>query len=180
MGQGDGLPTVLVGGHLGDDLGGDVAGGGEAVGPLDHGSGDDGAVLEHVLQVHQVAVVHVLGKIVAVVEVDDAVPVGLHNVLREEHPLGDVPGDLPCHVVALGRVDHRIFIGILLLGFLVAALDEREDLLVGGVAPADQGADVTVGNIVLGHLKSAVGHDLDLHLILDLLHRGGTVHRYTV
>ena len=90
MGQGDGLSAVLVGGHLGDDLGGDVAGGGEAVGPLDEGSGDDGAVLEHVLQVHQVAVVHVLGEVVGVVEVDDALFVGLHNIRREQEALGDV------------------------------------------------------------------------------------------
>ena len=40
MRQRDGLAAVLVGGHLGDDLGGDVAGGGKAVRPLDQGAGD--------------------------------------------------------------------------------------------------------------------------------------------
>ena len=72
MRQGDGLAAVLVGGHLRDDLGGDVAGGGEGVGLLDQGAGDDGAVLQHVLQIHQIAVVHMLGIIVRVMEMDDA------------------------------------------------------------------------------------------------------------
>ena len=34
------------------------------------GAGNDGAVLQHVLQIHQIAVVHVLGKVVGIVEVD--------------------------------------------------------------------------------------------------------------
>ena len=49
-------------------------------GLLDERAGDDGAVLQHVLQVDQVAVVHMLGEVVGVVEVDDALVVGLHDV----------------------------------------------------------------------------------------------------
>ena len=176
MGQGDGLAAVLVGGHLGDDLGGDVAGGGEAVGPLDQGVRDDGAVLQHVLQIHQIAVVHVLGVVVGVVEVDDALPVGLHDVGGQQQPLAEIPGDLAGHVVPLGGVHHRVLVGVLLLGLLIAALDEAEDLLVGGVALADQRADIAVGDVVLGHLIGAMSHDLGLHQILDLLHGGGAVH----
>ena len=87
MSQGDGLTAVLVGGHLGDDLGGDVAGGGETVGPFNEGAGDDGAVLQHVLQVHQITVVHVLSIIVGVMEVDDALLVSLHDVRGQQQPL---------------------------------------------------------------------------------------------
>lgn len=50
------------------------------MGLFDEGTRDDGAVLEHVLQVDQIAVVHVLGVVVHVVEVDDARLVGLHDV----------------------------------------------------------------------------------------------------
>ena len=49
---------------------------------LDERAGDDGAVLQHVLEVHEVAVVHVLGIVVRVVEVDDALLVRLDDVLR--------------------------------------------------------------------------------------------------
>ena len=123
-------------------------------------SGDDGAVLKHILQIHQVTVVHVLGVVVRVMEVDDALPMGLHDVGGQQQPLAQVPGDLAGHVVPLGGVHHRVLVGVLLLGLLVAALDEAEDLLVGGVALADQRADIAVGDVVLGHLIGAVSHDL--------------------
>ena len=176
VGQRDRLAAVLVAGHLGHDLGGDVAGGGEAVGLFDERTGDDSAVLQHVLQIHQVAVVHVLGVIVGVVEVDDALVVGVHNVLGQQDAVGDVAADLTGHIVALGGIHHRVLVGVLLLGLLVIALDEAEDLVISGVGLAHQGAGVAVGDVVLGHLERAVGHDVVLHHILDLLHRGGAVH----
>ena len=163
MGQGDRLAAVLVRGHLRHDLGGDIAGSGEAVGPLDEGTGDDGAVLQHILQVHQIAVVHVLGVIISVMEVDDALPVGFHDLLRQEDTLRDVAAYLAGHVVPLGGIHHRVLVGVFLLGLLVAALDQGEDLLVSSVGAADQRAGVAVGHIVFGHLKGAVGHDLVLH-----------------
>ena len=176
VGQGDGLAAVLVGGHLGDDLGGDVAGGGKAVGLFDEGARDDGAVLEHVLQVDQIAVVHVLGVVVHVVEVDDARLVGLHDVGGEQQPLGDVLGHLAGHVVPLNRVDHRVLVGVLLLGLLVVALDEGEDLAVGGVGRPGQGADIAVADVALGGLKGAQAHNLGLHQLLNLLHGQGAAH----
>ena len=90
MGQADGLAAILVAGHLGHDLGGDVAGGGKAVGSLDEGTGDDGAVLQHILQIHQIAVVHMLGIIIRVVEVDDALLVSLHDLTGQQQAVGDV------------------------------------------------------------------------------------------
>ena len=179
MGQGDGLTAVLVGGYLGHNLSGDVAGGGKAVGPLNEGPGDDGAVLQHVLQVHQVAVVHVLGEIVGVVEVNDALLMGLHNLLGQQQPLAEVPGDLAGHVIPLGGVYHRVFVGVFLLGFLVAAFDEAEDAVVGGVAPADQRAGIAVGDVILRHLEGPVSHDLVFHQVLNLFHRGGTAQLLT-
>ena len=176
VGQTDGLAAVLVGGHLGHDLGGDVAGGGEGMGLFDHGAGDNGAVLQHVLQVHQVAVVHMLGEIVGVVEVDDALLMGLHNILGQQQTVGNIPGHLAGHIIPLGGVHHGIFVGVLLLGLLVVALDEGENLVVGGVGLAHQGPGIAVGDVVLGHLKGPVGHDVVLHHVLNLLHGGGAVH----
>ena len=176
MSQRDGLAAVLVAGYLRHDLGGDVAGGGEAVGLLDQRSGDDGAVLQHILQIDQVAVVHMLGVIIRVMEVDDALIVGLHDVLGQQNAVGDVPADFAGHIVPLGGVHHRVLVGVLLLGLLVVALDEAEDLVVGGIGLTHQRTGVAVGDIVLGHLESAVGHDIVLHHILYLLHGRCAVH----
>ena len=146
------------------------------MGLFDHGAGDNGAVLQHVLQVHQVAVVHVLGEIVGVVEMDDALLMSLHNILRQQQAVGDVPGHLSGHIIPLGGVHHGIFVGVLLLGLLVVALDEGEDLVVGGVGLAHQGPGIAVGDVVLGHLKGPMGHNVVFHHILDFLHRGSAVH----
>ena len=52
------------------------------MGALDERAGDDRAVLQHVLKVHKVAVVHVLGKVIRVMEVDEAL------VMSGDHVLG--------------------------------------------------------------------------------------------
>ena len=173
VGQADALAAVLAGRHLSDDLGGNVAGGGEGMGLFNEGAGDDGAVLQHVVQVDQVAVVHVLGKVVGVVEVDDAFLVGLDDVLRQQHAHGQVLGDLARHVVTLDRVDGGVLVGVLLLDFFVVALDQAEDAVVGGVVGAAQALHITVGDVVAGDLIGAGAHDAVLHQVLDLLHAHG-------
>ena len=71
------------------------------MGLLDQRAADDRAVLQHVLQIDQVAVVHVLGVVVGVVEVDDALLMGLDDLLGQQHTHGQVLADLAGHVVAL-------------------------------------------------------------------------------
>ena len=44
-----------------------------------------GAVLQHVLEVHEVAVVHMLREVVGVVEVDDALVVRLDHLGGQQH-----------------------------------------------------------------------------------------------
>ena len=64
------------------------------MGPLNEGSGDNSAVLQHIFQVDKVAVVHMLGKIVGIVEVDDSFVMGVHNLFGEKKAVGDIPGDV--------------------------------------------------------------------------------------
>ena len=178
MGQADALTAVLVGGHLCNDLGGNVAGGGKAVGLFDIGAGDDRAVLQHILQVHQVAVVHVLGKVIAVMEVNNARLVSLHNILGQQNALGDVLRHLAGHIVPLHAVNGGVLVGVFLLDLLVVALNEGEDLVVCGVGLADQGAGVAVAHIAPGHFKGTLCHDLVLHNVLNFLYGQGPVGLY--
>ena len=174
MSQRDGLPAVLAARDLGDDLRGDVASGREAVRLLDERAGDDRAVLEHVLEVHEVAVVHVLSVVVGVVEMYDTVVVRINDVLREQYAVCDVPGDLARHIVTLCGVDNRVFVGVLLLGFFIAALDERQYLVIGGVGLAHELTGVAVCDICLCDLERTVCHDLMLDHVLHLLDAGRT------
>ena len=77
------LSAVLVACHLRDDLSRDVAGCGKAVGLFNFGFADDGAVLQHILEVYEVAVVHVLCEVVGIVEVDQSLLVSLYDVGRQ-------------------------------------------------------------------------------------------------
>ena len=140
---------------------------------------DDRAVLQHILEIDQIAVVHVLGEVIRVVEVDDALVVRLDDVLRQQHAGRQILGDLACHIVALDGVDGRVLVGVFLLDLFVVRLDEGQDLLVRRVGLADERAGIAVGDIVLGDLKRAVRHDLVLDQVLDLLDGQGTVHGQT-
>ena len=147
--------------------------------PLDERSGDDGAVFEHILKVHEVAVVHMLRVIVGVVEVDDALLVRLDDVLRQQDAVGDVAADLAGHVVTLRAVDDRVLVGVFLLGLLVVALDQAQDAVVGRVGAAHQTAGIAVGDVGLGDLERAMRHDLLFDHVLNFFHGGAAAELLT-
>ena len=138
---------------------------------LDERARDDRAVLQHVLEIDEVAVVHVLGEVVGVVEVDDTAVVGLDDLARQEHAHGEILGDLARHVVALDGIDGRVLIGVLLLHFLVVALDKSEDLVIGRVALALEVLEVAIDDVLARNLELVERHDLVLDHVLDFLDR---------
>ena len=168
MSKRDALSAVLVAGDLRDNLRGDVAGGGETVRLLNHGSGNPGSVLQHVLKVDEVAVVHVLGVVIHIVEMDDALFMRGDNILGKEQTGGDVLGYLARHVVALNAVDRRVLVGVFLLDFFVVAFDEGEDLIVGRIRLTHQTAGIAVRDVLLGDFESAFLHDSGFDNVLNL------------
>ena len=76
--------------------------------------------------------VHVLRKVVGIVEVDQALIVCLDDLRVQQQAGGQVFGDLTSHIVTLDAVHGGVLVGVLLLDFLVLALDQAEDALVGG------------------------------------------------
>ena len=173
MGQADALAAVLAGSYLSDDLGGNVAGSGEGMGLLDESTADDGTVLQHAVQVDQVTVVHVLGVVVGVMEMNDAFLVGLHDLRGQQHTHGQVLADLAGHIVTLNAVDGGVLVGVFLLDLLVVAFDQRENPVVGGVVGALEVLHITVGDVFAGNLVGTGGHNGVFHNILDLFHVHG-------
>jgi hypothetical protein len=57
---------------------------------FDHRLGNDRSVLKHIFQIDQAAVVHVLGKIVRIMEMDDPFFVRFHDVCRKQETLRNV------------------------------------------------------------------------------------------
>ena len=139
---------------------------------LDHGLGDDRAVLEHILKIDQAAVMHMLCKIVGVVEVDNSFLMRANHLIRKKKSSRQVTADFAGHIITLNAVDRRILIGILLLHFLVAAFNQAEDLVVGRIGLAYERMLVTIGDILSRHLIASGTHNAVLDHILDLLDIG--------
>ena len=173
MRQRDGLSAILRRRNLSDDLRGDVACRRETMRLLDKRTRDNRAVLQHVLKVHQVAVVHMLSKVIRVVEVDDALVMSGHDIGRQQDALGQILGNLASHVVALNRIDGGVLVGVLLLDLFVVALDERENLVVGSVLGTLETLHIAVDDVAASHLVAVETHNLILDHILNLFDRNG-------
>ena len=169
----EGLPAVLVRSDLRDDLRRDIARSEEGVRLFDHGLADDGAILQHVFQIDEVAVVLALGEIVGIVEMDDALLVRFHDFFREQQAAGEVLRYLAGHVVTLRGIDDRVLIRIFLLHFFVIKVDEGEDPVIGGIAFSGNLAFVAVTDVLLRHFVAAHFHDARLDHVLNVFHIAG-------
>ena len=54
---------------------------------------------------------------------DNAILMGFYNFLRKQDTHGQILAYLPCHIITLGRVNHRVFIGIFLIYSFVQMVD---------------------------------------------------------
>ena len=116
---------------------------------------------------------HVLGKVVRIMEVNQTLIVSIHNLLGQQHTLGQVLGDLAGHVVTLNGIDGRVLVGVLLLDLFVVALNQRQNLVVGRVLLALQALNIAIDDVMASDLVAVETHNLVLDQILNLLDRHG-------
>ena len=138
---------------------------------LYHSLTDHCAVLKHILQIHKVAVMHMLRIVVSIMEVNDPFLIGIDNLLREQKTCRDITAYLSCHVVTLHAVDYRVLVGVLLLDLLIIAFNEAEDPVICCICLSHQRPLVTVSYIAFSYLECTVCHDLVLDHILNLFNR---------
>ena len=136
-------------------------------------SGNNRSVLQHVFQIYQVAVVHVLRKVIGVVEVDNALFVRLYHIFGKKDAGSKVLRNLARHVVALNRVYRRVLVGVFLLNLFVVTFDESKDFVVGGVGMALDVLHITVNDVPTGNFKLLKRHNLVFYHILDFLNGNG-------
>ena len=111
MSQRNRLTTVLATCNLSNDLGCDIASSREAMRLLNHGVANNGSVLQHIFQVHQITVVQsILTEIVNIMEVDNTVFMSLDNIRSQQHALTDIFTLNTGHVVTLGGCQHSILV----------------------------------------------------------------------
>ncbi len=165
-----GLTAVLVAGNLRNDLSCHITRCKEAVRLLDQRLADHSPVLQHILQIDQVTVMFLLSKIIRIVEMDDSLFMRIHDLRREQHALRQVLADLARHIIPLGRIDHRVLVGILLSDLFVDILDQGEYTVVRCVGLTLQFSPVAVTHILLRNLISPHLHDTALNHILDIFY----------
>ena len=124
VGQGNTLTTVLRTCNLCDDLCGDVTCGRKTVRLFDHGFADNSSVLQHILQIDQTAIVHVLCEIVCIMEMNNTFPMSICNIMGQQKAGRNVLADFARHVITLYTVDNRILIGIFLLDFFIFEIQQ--------------------------------------------------------
>ncbi len=112
---------------------------------------------------------HALCIVVRVVEVDDSLFVGPHDVFGQKLAGGEVTGHLAGHVVALHGHDSGVLVRVLLLHDFVVRVDQRQDLVIGGVLLALLVLHVAVDDVLACDGELVEGHQLVLHHVLDLL-----------
>ena len=97
---------------------------------LYHRAGNNGTVLEHILEIYEIAVVHMLSIVIRIVKVDYTLFVRLHYILGEKYAVCDIAADLARHIVALNAVNSWVLVCILLLCLFVMAFDKAENSVI--------------------------------------------------
>lgn len=97
---------------------------------INTGSADYGTILEHIFQVHQTAVVHMLRIVIAVMKLDQPFFMRLHDIRRKQKSSCKILTDLTSHVITLNAVDRRILVGVFLFYFLIISFNKGQDLLI--------------------------------------------------
>ena len=85
---------------------------------------------------------------------DETLVVSSNNILWKKLTLNEVLRNLTSHVVTLNRNNGRVLVGVLLLDFLVVALNQRQNLVIGGVLVTLLVLEVAVNDVLTSNLKA--------------------------
>ena len=122
MCQGNTLPAILGARNLCNCLCCNITCSRKALWRLNHSLTDNRSVLQHILQIHKTAIMHMLCKIISIMKMNNPFFMRFHNIRSQKKTLRNILADLSCHVISLNTVYCRIFIGIFLFYFLIIAL----------------------------------------------------------
>ena len=170
------LTAILAGSNGSDNLGHYVTGYLEALRRFNHLAVHHRTIVQHVADINQAAVENRLDKIIHIVKMDYAFIMGFGNFFRQNHPAGQVLGNLTGDQVPLGRSHNRIFIAVFFHNIFVAVTDQRKDGFIRRIGFTHQRPAVTVNNVGFCQIKLAGFLQLAFHNILNILHQqAGTV-----
>ena len=86
---------------------------------LDQCLTDHRSILKHIFQIDQITVMFSLCKIIGIMEMDNSLFMCSYDLLRKKYTAGKILTYFSSHVITLGRIDHRVLIGIFLVDLFV-------------------------------------------------------------
>ena len=104
------LSAVLRTCNLCYNLGCNIASSGKCMRFLNKCSAYYSTVLKHILKVYKVTVMHMLCKIVCIMEMYNSLLMSIYYVFRQQHSLCNILAYFSCHIVSLHTIYGRIFI----------------------------------------------------------------------
>ena len=164
------LSPILGTCNLGNTLGCNIAGSLKALWLINHGLTDYGSILQHILQINQTAVMHMLCKIIGIVEMYNSLLMGFYNILWQKEALGNILADFSCHIITLHTAYSWILVAVFLLYFLILAGKQCQNLVVGRIGLPYQSTFIAVGDIISGYRIRTLIHNQVLHQILNLFY----------
>ena len=134
MCKGNGLSAILRTCHLSNDLSCDIASRRKRVWLFDHDVADNCAILQHIFQIDQIAIMKgILAEVVNIMEVDNAIIVSLDNIRRKQHSLADILAFNTGHIVTLSCNQHCVFIGVFIVPVFAFTIQQLNDGIVSRV-----------------------------------------------
>ena len=86
---------------------------------FDKSTSNNSTVLEHIFQITETTIIFLIGKVVAVMEVNYAQFVGIYDIFGKQNSFSQIARDLTSHIISLSGIDYRVLVRVLFFGLLV-------------------------------------------------------------
>ena len=99
-----------------------------------------------------------------------SVIMGHGNMLRQKQAPGNIPGNLPRNIIALGGCQSGILVGIFLRQLLVFIPDQFQNRFVRGIGLTQKASLIAINDVLFGKHILILFHQSGLDHILYMLH----------
>ena len=113
---------------------------------------------------------HMLCKIIGIVEMYNSLLMSFYNILWQQEALGNILAYFSCLIITLHATKSLILVNVILLYILILAGKQRQNLVVGRIGLSYQSTFIAVSNIISGYRIRTLIHNQVLHQILNLFY----------
>ena len=109
---------------------------------------DNRAILKHILQINQAAIVHGLSKVIGIMKMNNALLVGFHYIVWKEHLHSQILRHFPSHVITLSRKYLWILVRVLTIYVLILSRNNLQYVTLKLIVFPDDFSLESIANIL--------------------------------